>query len=116
MTAADRARFSRRRISAALLLAPALAGVLSVTAWADDDSLIRAALDNRIADVRALLADGANPDAHDRILNTPLIFAARDGRTDSAAHALGSRVSARAPSPSARLASILGPVVRPRLP
>ena len=81
VTAASRRRTWRRRLISTLLTLPFLAGWITAASSADVNPLIHATLDNRVADVAALLAGGADPDAHDRNRNTALIFAARDGRT-----------------------------------
>lgn len=66
----------------------ALAGILTLAglwSWghaasADKLDLIEATKRGDLAAVETLLASGADPDAHDQVNNTALIFAARDGR------------------------------------
>ena len=49
-----------------------------------DPPLIAATKNGNVPEVIRLLKNGADPDAHDSVRNTALIFAARDGRLEIA--------------------------------
>ena len=51
-----------------------------VSADASDPPLVEASKAGDLAAVASLLEGGADPNAHDRLRNTALIYAARDGR------------------------------------
>ena len=78
---------SRGAVPPALLVAIFIlcAGVIHyVTADVSDPPLVQAAKAGNTAQIARLLEDGADPNAHDRLRNTALIYAARDGALEIA--------------------------------
>ena len=66
------------------MLAACCVMAMNLAEAADAEGLIEATKQGDLPAVQAALAEGADPDAHDDVANTALIFAARDGQFEIA--------------------------------